>query len=227
MDIVVLVKQVPDSGSERSLNPADNTVARGSADNVVNEIDEYAIEEAPCSRKPTAARSPCSPWAPTRRPTRSAKRCRWARTRPCTWWTTPSTAPVPRRPRRSWPRPEGRAALDAAIEQARLLGQPITVLNTSRGERQVDPAYASEDDLTEVKRVLENSGVTYSVRQSVSGPDVAEEVVETAGADQTRLIVIGLRRRSPTGKLLFGSTAQRILLDADCPVLAVKAPTEH
>ncbi|MGY1644565.1 electron transfer flavoprotein subunit beta/FixA family protein [Geodermatophilus sp. SYSU D00703] len=46
MDIVVLVKQVPDSGSERSLDPADNTVARGSADNVVNEIDEYAIEEA-------------------------------------------------------------------------------------------------------------------------------------------------------------------------------------
>ena len=46
MDIVVLVKQVPDSGSERNLDPADNTVARGSADNVVNEIDEYAIEEA-------------------------------------------------------------------------------------------------------------------------------------------------------------------------------------
>ncbi|MGY1622265.1 electron transfer flavoprotein subunit beta/FixA family protein [Geodermatophilus sp. SYSU D00965] len=46
MDIVVLVKQVPDSGSERTLDAADNTVARGSADNVVNEIDEYALEEA-------------------------------------------------------------------------------------------------------------------------------------------------------------------------------------
>src|ERR671929_2218681 len=46
MDIVVLVKQVPDSGSERNLDPQDNTVARGSADNVVNEIDEYALEEA-------------------------------------------------------------------------------------------------------------------------------------------------------------------------------------
>jgi electron transfer flavoprotein beta subunit len=46
MNIVVLVKQVPDSGSERSLDPADNTVARGRAGNVVNEIDEYAIEEA-------------------------------------------------------------------------------------------------------------------------------------------------------------------------------------
>ena len=46
MNIVVLVKQVPDSGSERKLDPADNTVARAAADNVVNEIDEYAIEEA-------------------------------------------------------------------------------------------------------------------------------------------------------------------------------------
>jgi electron transfer flavoprotein beta subunit len=46
MNIVVLVKQVPDSGSERKLDPADNTVARASADNVINEMDEYAIEEA-------------------------------------------------------------------------------------------------------------------------------------------------------------------------------------
>ena len=46
MNIVVLVKQVPDSGSERTLSGADNTVERASADNVINEMDEYAIEEA-------------------------------------------------------------------------------------------------------------------------------------------------------------------------------------
>ena len=46
MNIVVLVKQVPDSGAERSLSSGDNTVERGSASNVINEMDEYAIEEA-------------------------------------------------------------------------------------------------------------------------------------------------------------------------------------
>jgi electron transfer flavoprotein beta subunit len=46
MNIVVLVKQVPDSGAERRLRDADHTVDRASADNVINEMDEYAIEEA-------------------------------------------------------------------------------------------------------------------------------------------------------------------------------------
>jgi nucleotide-binding universal stress UspA family protein len=46
-------------------------------------------------------------------------------------------------------------------------------------------------------------------------------VARTTNAD---LIVIGLRRRTPVGKLIMGSAAQTILLEADCPVLAVKAP---
>jgi electron transfer flavoprotein beta subunit len=46
MKIVVLVKQVPDSGAERTLRTDDSTVDRGSANNVINEMDEYAIEEA-------------------------------------------------------------------------------------------------------------------------------------------------------------------------------------
>jgi electron transfer flavoprotein beta subunit len=46
MKIVVLVKQVPDSGAERRLSEADHTVDRKSADNLINEMDDYAIEEA-------------------------------------------------------------------------------------------------------------------------------------------------------------------------------------
>jgi electron transfer flavoprotein beta subunit len=45
MNIVVLMKQVPDTEAERKLNPADNTVDRASVDPVINYIDEFAIEE--------------------------------------------------------------------------------------------------------------------------------------------------------------------------------------
>ena len=46
MKIVVCVKQVPDTWAEKKLNPADSTLDRASVDAVVNELDEYAIEEA-------------------------------------------------------------------------------------------------------------------------------------------------------------------------------------
>src|SRR5215469_18780696 len=45
MNIVVCMKQVPDTGSERTLRPADSTVDRDAADGLINELDEYAIEE--------------------------------------------------------------------------------------------------------------------------------------------------------------------------------------
>ncbi len=45
MNIVVLVKQVPDTEGDRKLDPADNPVDRGAVDPVINYIDEFAIEE--------------------------------------------------------------------------------------------------------------------------------------------------------------------------------------
>ncbi len=54
--------------------------------------------------------------------------------------------------------------------------------------------------------------------------DPSDAVVQVAQRRDARLVVLGLRHRSPVGKIVFGSTAQRILLDATCPVLAVKPP---
>ena len=56
-----------------------------------------------------------------------------------------------------------------------------------------------------------------------SPQDPAEDLISVADEESADFIVIGLRRRSPVGKLILGSNAQRILLDASCPVLAVKA----
>ena len=121
------------------------------------------------------------------------------------------------------PKPEGRAALRAAVEEADLRNQPLYVLNTSRGDAYVDPTFAPAEDLAEVRRILEESGLPFELEQRVGGRDGADEVVAAAERLDASLIVIGLRRRTATGKLLFGSDAQRILLDASCQVLAVKA----
>ena len=48
------------------------------------------------------------------------------------------------------------------------------------------------------------------------------DLLDAAEAADASLIVVGIRHRSPMGKLLLGSAAQQILLEAACPVLAVK-----
>jgi nucleotide-binding universal stress UspA family protein len=121
------------------------------------------------------------------------------------------------------PTPEGDAALTAAIAEAGLRQEPLHVVNTSRGDSLVDNRFASEDALAAVRDTLDKSGVVYEIDQQVGGHDASEELVDIADRLRASLIVIGLRRRTPTGKLLTGSQAQRILLDANCPVLAVKA----
>ena len=121
------------------------------------------------------------------------------------------------------PKPEGRAALRAAVEEAGLRKESLYVLNTAVGDAVVDPTFASDNDLAEVRRQLEMSGVDFEIEHRVSGRGGDEDVTAAAERLGASLVVIGLRRRSATGKLVFGSSAQRILLDVPCPVLAVKA----
>jgi nucleotide-binding universal stress UspA family protein len=123
------------------------------------------------------------------------------------------------------PKPEGRAALRRAAEEARLRDCRLVVVNSHRGGREfdVEDALESESQLEEVRSELREAGVEHEIRQLVRGLDPAEDLVNVATELNAEFIVIGLRRRSPVGKLILGSNAQRVLLDAPCPVLAVKA----
>ena len=121
------------------------------------------------------------------------------------------------------PTPEGEAALNAAISEAQLREEPLHIVNSARGDALSDPRYASEDAIDAMRTRLDATGVAYEVKQFVRGHEASEELVEEADRLKASLIVIGIRRRTPTGKLITGSQAQRTLLDAHCPVLAVKA----
>jgi nucleotide-binding universal stress UspA family protein len=118
--------------------------------------------------------------------------------------------------------PEGAAALEAAVEEARARDGRLIVILSERGHRHGSDAGQLEAQADEVGAQLGSSGLQFEVRQTTKGRDVAEDIIGAAVGDTAELIVIGLRRRSPVGKLILGSNAQRILLDAPCPVLAVK-----
>ena len=115
----------------------------------------------------------------------------------------------------------GEVALARGLEEARLRGGRVVAVNATRGDALVDERYADEDQLAALVDRLGGAGVEVDVRRSM-GADVGDQVLSVAADVSADLVVIGLRRRSPVGKLLMGSVAQRILLGAECAVLAVK-----
>ena len=123
------------------------------------------------------------------------------------------------------PRGEGKAALRRAAEEARLRSTRLVVINSNKGGTHLhdDEAAEHERELAEVRAQLDAEGIENEVRQLVRGLDPAEDLIAVAEETNADFIVIGLRRRTPVGKLILGSNAQRILLEAPCPVLAVKA----
>ncbi|RBP68060.1 nucleotide-binding universal stress UspA family protein [Brevibacterium sanguinis] len=122
------------------------------------------------------------------------------------------------------PSPEGRAAVDFGIEQARAFDDTLIVLNAGIGETPDERGVATNSDMEELTQTLKSSGISHEILQFLRGNDPVEELLALAEATaDTRMIVIGSRRRSPVGKLIMGSTAQRIILEAEVPVVSVKA----
>ncbi len=124
------------------------------------------------------------------------------------------------------PNPEGEAAVTHAVREARARRTKLVLVNTSRGDALVDPRYAFEDQLAAIERRLVEEGVEHTSVHAITGTEPALAILEAADTHGAELIVLGVRRRSPVGKLIMGSTAQRVLLEATVPVLAVKAPRQ-
>ena len=124
------------------------------------------------------------------------------------------------------PKPEGRAALRRAAEDALSRRERLVVVTSVPDLPAESGTQVDRDELARVAEALHGAGVEHEVRSLVRGQDTSEELISIAEEVNADMIVIGLRRRTPVGKLILGSNAQRILLDAPCPVLAVKAGEE-
>lgn len=115
----------------------------------------------------------------------------------------------------------GDAAVAHAADLARKEGARLVVVNATLGNKLVDSRFAHDADITALQERLAADGLEVVVRHDVVD-DVADAVIAAADEEQATLIVVGVRHRTPVGKLLLGSVAQRIILEARCPVLAVK-----
>ena len=120
------------------------------------------------------------------------------------------------------PSPEGIAAFERAKDEAVLRGEALVVVNTGEAGNFAKPSFAKPKDLDAIRKELTETGLEHEVLQPTTGGTAAEEILRVVAERDADLLVIGLRRRSPVGKLFLGSTAQHLLLDAPCPVLAVK-----
>jgi nucleotide-binding universal stress UspA family protein len=121
------------------------------------------------------------------------------------------------------PRPEGQAALDKGIEIATRRNERLVVVNAGPGGRQEDPSLINGYEAERVEERLSALPIQAEFKQFVRGKSAIEEIEEMVEQLQVSVLIIGLRKRSPVGKLLLGSMAQEILLNVPCPVLAVKA----
>lgn len=120
------------------------------------------------------------------------------------------------------PRPEGQAALDKGIEIAKRRNERLMVVNATPGDGD-DASMASAHDAERIEKLLAQAGVSAEFKQFGRGKSTVEEIEALVESLPASLLIIGIRKRSPVGKLIMGSVAQELLLSVSCPVLAVKA----
>lgn len=109
---------------------------------------------------------------------------------------------------------EAESAARTGIDEAALRGADVVLLFENPGNDPEPPATLAAH--------AEDRGVRLTTATVPEGADFSDALIDISYDEDTAMVVIGLRRRSPVGKLFLGSTSQRILLEAGCPVHAVK-----
>jgi nucleotide-binding universal stress UspA family protein len=117
-----------------------------------------------------------------------------------------------------------KAAMALAEQHARAFGATIILARSMVGGPEVPRRdfEIAENSLEHEKSVLRDKSMPCETIMSVRGLEAGEDLVQLANEQKVDEIVIGVRRRSKVGKIIFGSTAQYVVLNAPCPVVTVK-----
>lgn len=115
-------------------------------------------------------------------------------------------------------------ALNLAKSHAKVFGASVEVVTSmqkgTESERKI--IEQAERGLEYAKSLIEEDGIDCSTHLLIRGLSAGEDLVEFANENRIDQIVVGVKRRSKVGKLLMGSTAQYVILQAECPVITVK-----
>jgi nucleotide-binding universal stress UspA family protein len=117
-----------------------------------------------------------------------------------------------------------REAVELAAAHAEAFNAEILIVHSMVGGPEVPRKdfENAENELEYEKNQLLDKKISCKSILSVRGLGAGEDLVRLAEENNVEEIIIGVRRRSKVGKLLFGSTAQYIILNAKCPVVSVK-----
>jgi len=118
----------------------------------------------------------------------------------------------------------GKAALAVAKEQSKAFDAKVFVIESQVGGSDTDAKdiKKGEENLEFAESYLKEQNIPCETHLLVRGVEPGEDIVQFAKDNDADLIVVGVRRRSKVGKLMFGSTAQFVILEGPCPVLTVK-----
>jgi nucleotide-binding universal stress UspA family protein len=115
-------------------------------------------------------------------------------------------------------------AVQLAIRHAKAFNGKVYIVTSMEGGPQVprEDFEKAEKGLGYAKSMVRKEEIPCEAHLSVRGLPPGEDLVKYAREKKIDQIVVGIRRRSKVEKLVFGSTAQYVILEAPCPVLTVK-----
>lgn len=119
---------------------------------------------------------------------------------------------------------QAKDALDLAKKHALVFEAHVFVVTSLFGEDQtgMHEIEEAEQSLEFAKGVFTESGISVETHLLIRGLSPGEDLVQFAQENNIDQIVVGVKKVSPVGKLIFGSNARHVILNAPCPVLTVK-----
>jgi nucleotide-binding universal stress UspA family protein len=118
----------------------------------------------------------------------------------------------------------GKDLLELAAKHAKAFSAEVLLVTSLPGGDKTtkDHVLEAEEKLEKAKEFLNKLGITNETHLLVRGKTAGEDIVAFASDNGCDEILVGVKSRSKVGKILFGSTAQFVILKAHCPVVSIK-----